>query len=97
VQSNTNAFQMAAQIAQADPKVLLNFNLDYLARTIAQSAGMDPTAFLTEFKAKELQAAYAARQEQMQDAQMQNETMKAASGAGKPVDPTSVLAQMGAQ
>jgi hypothetical protein len=56
---------------------------------------MDPKAFLTEFNTKKAQEQAAQKRAEMEQAAMQNETMKAASGAGKPIDPTSMLAQMG--
>jgi hypothetical protein len=95
VQSNLNGFNMALQLAQANPDVLLNFDLNYLSRRIAEAGGMDPKAFLTEFNTKKAQEQAAQKRAEMEQAAMQNETMKAASGAGKPIDPTSMLAQMG--
>jgi hypothetical protein len=85
---------MIQPLAQYDPTILDNFDWNAIARGTAKSNGM-PIAFVKTKEVVQAERAERAKQEQqMQQMQMAQMGADIAEKAGKPVDDSSLMAQM---
>lgn len=72
----------AGALAQIDPSVMDNFNLDEMARKVGRNVNLPPECFRDPEEAEAIRAARAQQQQQMMDAQTAESMSKAAANVG---------------